>query len=466
MKYTFFLLLAVCAMAKPNVLFLLSDDQRPDTIAALGNPHIQTPAVDSLVKRGFVFHNTYCMGSMSGAVCAPSRAMINTGRSLWHNPIGFNVPWSGPKDRRGITPHITMPKHFRNAGYATFCTGKWHQEVPAFSEGFTHGGNIFFGGMGKHVGLPVTAFADFAKGKSGATPNPSFSSTAFADAAIEFLDSRGSASNPKEKPFYMYVSFTAPHDPRTPPKEYRDRYDASKLPLPANYLPEHPFNNGELRIRDEKLAKWPRTEAIVREELAKYYAMITQMDDQIGRILAALDASGEADNTVIVFTSDHGLAIGSHGLMGKQNLYEHSMKAPLVIAGPGVRKGESQALTYLFDLFPTLSAMSDLPIPESVEGKSLLPILRGKRAAVRDSIFLAYRGIQRSVRSERWKLIEYAVKGLRTSQLFDLVNDPHELKNLADSPEHNVVVQRLARELLGWQERLDDPDAKNFARDQ
>lgn len=457
---------AMGAQDRPlNILFLFSDDQRADTIGALGNSFIQTPNIDRLAKRGFVFDNAYCMGSMSPAVCAPSRAMLLTGRTLWRMPIGFAVPWTRPENERGITPHTTFPQHFRGSGYATFGTGKWHQDVPPFIDGFTHGGNIFFGGMCKHEAVPVTPFEKAALGKNGATTGAKPSSELFADAAVEFLESRGSAGNPANKPFMMYVSFTAPHDPRTPPENFRKRYRAAPPPPPINFLPEHPFDNGELRVRDEKTAPFPRTRENVSEQLADYYGLIAHMDQQIGRILDALDRSGEADRTLIVFASDQGLAIGSHGLFGKQNLYEHSMKAPLIFAGPGVSKGRSDALVYLLDIFPTLCDLTGLSIPETVEGRSMASAIRGKSFKGRDSIYLAYRGIQRAVRDRRWKLIAYSVKGARTTQLFDLANDPDERRDLAGDPAHARTLARMTALLNRQLTALDDPDAEKFSQD-
>ena len=178
-----------------------------------------------------------------------------------------------------------------------------------------------------------------------------FSSELFADSAIEFLQNHDG-----KKPFFAYVAFTAPHDPRQPPLGYREPYYRKLPPLPANFLPQLPFDNGMMQGgRDENLAAWPRTEAMIRDQLAEYYGLITHLDEQIGRILAALEKSGQAENTIIIFAADNGLALGSHGLLGKQSVYEHSMRTPLIIAGPGIPRGKAtRAFTYLLDLFPTL----------------------------------------------------------------------------------------------------------------
>src|SRR5262249_51568247 len=162
-------------------------------------------------------------------------------------------------------------------------------------------------------------------------------------------------------------------------------------------LPQHPFDNGDMKGRDEKLAPWPRTPAVVRRHLADYYAMISHLDAQVGRILDALAASKRAANTIVVFAGDNGLAVGKHGLMGKQTVYDHSIRVPLLLSGPGIpRRQRSQALVYLFDLFPTLADLAGVKAPPTVEGTSLLPILSGKKKNVRDSVFAAYRDVQRT----------------------------------------------------------------------
>ena len=223
----------------------------------------------------------------------------------------------------------------------------------------------------------------------------------------------------------------------------------------ANFQPQHSFNNGALTIRDEALAPWPRTPEVVRQHLADYYASIAFLDSQVGRILDALRASGQYGRTLIVFTSDHGLAIGSHGLFGKQNLYDHSMRSPLVIAGPGVPKGRrSDAMCYLLDIFPTLGELTGVAAPEGNEGRSLVPDLADPPRPGRDSIFTAYADVQRAVRDDRWKLIVYPK--VNKTQLFDLQADPIEMHDLANDASHARDVARMTGLLRAWQQRLDD----------
>lgn len=421
---------------RPNILVLFSDDQRADTIAALGNPHLRTPHLDGLVRDGTAMTRAYCMGSMQGAVCVPSRAMLLTGRTL------FRI-------KENLQGQATWPEAFATAGYRTFFTGKWHNGAPSAIRAFQESQAIFLGGMTDPNKAPVQ---DLGANRTLTDKRPSgkHSVELFADRAVDFL-----GRTTPDRPFLAYVAFNLPHDPRVAPKEYHARYDPARVPLPANFLPQHPFNNGEMIVRDEKLAPWPRTPEVVRQHLADYYAAIEFLDAQIGRILDALRKSGQYDQTLIVFASDSGLAIGSHGLFGKQSVYEHSMRAPLLLAGPGIPKNKRlDAFCYLLDVFPTLGELAGVAGPEGSEGKSLVPVFAGKQETLRTSVFTAYRNVQRAVREDRWKLIVYP--HINKTQLFDLKADPHETKDLAGKPEHEEEIRRLTTLLKRWQGDLGD----------
>ena len=421
---------------RPNILFLFSDDQRPDAIGAYGNRHIITPHIDRLVMNGFSFRQAYCMGSIHSAVCQPSRAMLLGGRTLYRVPMDLN----------GVK---TFPEVLRESGYITFGTGKWHNSSASFIRGFTKGQAVFLSGMSNHLKVMVRDLISDGR-FTDAHIGEVFSSELFADATIDFLKSVGN-----NKPFFAYVSFSAPHDPRMPPKEYADMYNPSTIPLPRNFMPQHPFFNGWMTGRDEALAPWPRTPEIIQAQLADYYGMITHMDHQIGRILTVLEESGLSENTIIIFSSDQGLAMGSHGLLGKQNLYEQSMGAPLVFSGPGIPQGKSSdALVYLFDIYPTLCNLAGVDIPVQVEGKSLVSVIRGEQKSIRHSIYLSYVDNQRAVRDHRWKLIRYPQ--INKTQLFDLQNDPDEMTNLAGDPRQAVRVEKLMVLLKEWQKQVGD----------
>ncbi|MCB0720511.1 MAG: sulfatase-like hydrolase/transferase [Bacteroidetes bacterium] len=423
--------------ARPSILVIYTDDQRYNTLHSLGNNEIATPNLDRLVREGTSFTRAHIMGGMHGALCAPSRAMLMTGRSL------FDLQDSGDIIPEG---HIMMPTQFAASGYATFGTGKWHNDRPAFNRAFQFGENIFFGGMlwpqnggQEHPWIhhydPTGAYPDSTKEQSDI-----FSSTLFTNAAVDFIRSRKES----DAPFFAYVAYTSPHDPRTPPEPFKSSYVADSISLPANYLPEHPFDNGELKVRDEMLAPHPRTEAIVKSELAAYYGMISEVDAQIGRLIDALEETGVRENTIVVYAGDNGLAVGSHGLMGKQNLYDHSMRIPMVISGPGINRGEQRdALVYQYDVFPTLAELVGISVPATVDGQSLVPVLRRPDATVRDAVFYAYKDLQRGVRTaDDWKIIRYNVDGVDTVQLFNLADDPNETVNLAGDPDY---ADRLAQ---------------------
>jgi arylsulfatase A-like enzyme len=415
----------------------LSDDQRADTIHALGNRSIRTPNLDRLCREGTAFTRAYIMGALQGAVCVPSRAMFLSGRTLFR----------AREDLAGIE---TWPERMGKAGYRTFITGKWHNQEASLRRSFQAGTAVFLGGMTDQSNVPVRDLG--RDGGLGPVRRPNqASSELFADAAIGFLESFAGA-----QPFCLYVAFTSPHDPRTPPAAFARRYASRQMVLPANFRPEHPFNNGELDVRDEKLLPRPRDPVAVQGELAAYYGMITHLDAQVGRVLDALRRTGRYDRTLIVFAGDNGLALGSHGLLGKQNLYEHSVRVPLILAGPGVpRHKRSEALCYLLDVGPTLCELTGVPVPDGSEGLSLVPVLRGQSPTRRDSIFTAYRGFQRAVRDERWKLIRYPQAGV--VQLFDLIADPDECRDLSRDPVQRVRRAMLEARLVEWQHRMADP---------
>ena len=436
--------------ARPNVLVLFTDDQRFSAVNALFNPAVHTPNMDRLARNGTAFTNTHIMGSMSGAVCMPSRAMLMSGRNLFHlDGMGQKIP----------DEHVTLPELLRGQGYNTFGTGKWHNGPAAYARSFSAGANIFFGGMSDHLKVPVHDFDPDGKyPKEKRYIADGFSSVIFSDSAIRFLDGyEGDA------PFFMYVSYTAPHDPRMAPKEYADLYPPKEIELPPNFMPLHPFDNGEMKIRDENLAPFPRTPENTREQIAAYYAMVTHADAQIGRVLKALEESGKADDTIIIFAADNGLAVGQHGLMGKQNLYEHSVRVPMVFSGPGIPQGKTcDALCYLHDIYPTICDLTGAAIPDTVESESVEPFIRGRKREIRETLYGAYKDIQRMVCDRRWKLILYNVDGVRTTQLFDLETDPWEMNDLSKDRRHAAHVRRLHGELLRWMRDIGDERGKGL----
>jgi arylsulfatase A-like enzyme len=454
---------------KPNILFFFTDDQRFDTIAGLGHPAVRTPNLDRLAARGTAFTHAHIPSGTSGAVCMPSRAMLHTGRSLYHiEGAGQSIP----------PDHAMLGETFRENGYRTFGTGKWHNGTASYARSFTDGGEIFFGGMEDHWNVPACRFdptgaydriapkcEDPYHGKGvrtyacdHVTPGK-HSSELFCDAAISFLESVG------DDPFFAYVSFMAPHDPRVMPDRFREMYDPDAIELPPNFMRKHPFVAELFKGRDENLAAHPRDPAEIREHIADYYAMISHLDHEMGRVLDALDKAGRADDTIIVFAGDNGLALGQHSLMGKQNCYEHSNRVPLLFAGPGIPAGQRRdAYVYLFDIFPTLCDLACLDIPATVEGQSLVPALEADER-IRDHLFFGYCDNQRAVKDRRYKLIEFALRGRRFTQLFDLEQDPWETHDLSADPAHRerlTSLQDLLRQTAREWDDFDSPWGRTF----
>lgn len=456
------------ASRPPNILFIIADDHRATDLGCYGNHDIATPNLDKLSKQGLTFDNAHCQGAMHPAVCVPSRASIMTGHNIFASsaePTGgsyygrsFDIPDALP----------TFPEILRENGYQTHCIGKWHNDRSAFHRSFDGGSSLMFGGMSEHRKVPLHHFDP-----SGTYPaddiyyDDRFSTDIFSGAAVEFLE----GERHEEKPFCLYLAFTAPHDPRTPPAGFRP--SADELVLPKSVMAAHPFDNGDMRCRDELLASLPRENDEMRDHLADYYGMIQHLDAEIGRVLDSLDATGQRQNTLVIYTSDHGLALGNHGLMGKQNLYQHSVRVPLVFSGPGIPIGQRASMnTWHGDTFATLLDYTGLSIP-TCDGESLLPVFADPHSDRERAVFAAYRYSQRMVRDARYKLIRYYTSerypkdqiegsiapsaGTETTQLFDLLSDPNELDDLVASTELNAIRVILETRLSQWQIDVGDP---------
>jgi arylsulfatase A-like enzyme len=470
----------IVADDRPNVLFIFTDDQTYTSLHALGNDEIETPNLDRLVTNGTTFTHAYNMGAWQGAVCLASRAMLNSGRSVWR-ARDLDSRWHSG-DTTGY--HQNWGPLMRRAGYATYMSGKWHVAASAEQQFETV----------RHVrpGMPADGFP-FGKinplfKRHGGTPprdsvvpllppgynrplsehddsydpsDPKFGgfweggkhwSEVLADDGEAFL----AQAAKEEQPFFLYLAFNAPHDPKQAPAEYLAKYTPGELAVPASFQPLYPrkekMGNGE-GLRDEALAPFPRTKLAVRQHKAEYYALITHLDTQIGRILDALEATGKADNTVIMFTADHGLAMGRHGLLGKQNLYDHSVRVPLVIGGPGIPKGaKNNADVYLQDVMATALDVAGVDKPDYVEFNSLLPLIDQSKTEGLDAVYGAYVNWQRSVRKDGYKLLVYPK--VPQVKLFDLNADPEEMNNLAEADPERV--ENLFAELQELQKAMGD----------
>ncbi|GAB3658846.1 sulfatase-like hydrolase/transferase [Echinicola sediminis] len=463
---------------QPNVLIIYTDDHRYTGVHALGDMELSTPQMDRLVADGVTFDKAFLMGAFTGATCVASRAMLLTGKNVFNlEGAGHHIP----------TGHLTLGEIFKTAGYNTYMVGKWHQDNASLVRSFEDGAAVMSRGiyLVDHFRMPLwdwdpkgifpkkdaylirkskegTLYRSSLKGDEERGPVASedfgpHTSEIFADEAVKYI-----CGYRDQQPFLIYLAFHAPHDPRQAPREFVHQYPEENIKLPPSYMPQHPFDNGHMVLRDEELAPWPRTQERVRKELASYYAIISHLDAQIGKVVMSLKQSGKYDNTLIVLVGDSGLAVGNHGLMGKQNIYdEDGVHVPLVFAGgaieeKGVRK---EAYAYIHDILPTLCDLTGIQVPGGLDGKSLAPVIHGQQPQVRDYTYHAYRQFQRAYRKDDWKLIEYVraedqskdtgsfQAGSRVTQLFDLSKDPWEVHNLAVFPEYFDKVETMRNEM-------------------
>ncbi|MFW6164201.1 MAG: sulfatase-like hydrolase/transferase [Planctomycetota bacterium] len=450
---------SICAGAaragQPNLLFIFADDQCFETIRAFGCDEIHTPNLDRLVRSGTTFTHAYNMGSWTGAVCVASRTMLNTGLFLWHARRAH-----GKLDREFRQKGRMWGQLMGRAGYETYFTGKWHVRADA-GKTFDHVTHVRPGmpnqtpqGYSRPVQGKPDPWDPWDRQYGGYWKGGTHWSEVLGDDATRFL--RRAAG--RDEPFFMYLAFNAPHDPRQSPKAYVNKYPLDQVAVPPNYLPEYPFKDAigcGKGLRDEKLAPFPRTEYAVKVHRQEYYAIITHMDHQIGRILDALEKSGKAANTYVFFSADHGLAVGHHGLMGKQNLYDHSVRVPLVVVGPGIAAGKRiDATVYLQDIMPTTLDLAGVAKPDHVQFRSLVPLLAGKAEQSYDAVYGAYLNLQRMVTDDGWKLLLYP--RIKKVRLYHLADDPLEMKDLAGEAKYRPVIRRLFARLLELQKPAGD----------
>ena len=454
----------LAAAERPNILFIIADDQSPFDFK-FNNPEstLDAPTIEKLAAEGMVLDGAYQMGSWSGAVCTPSRHMVMSGRSVWHLPNNRILPDAAPAD----LVKNTMAAIFNRAGYDTMRTCKEGNSYAAANAEFT-------------VVQDAT--------KRGGTAETG--SAWHSDRVMEYLEAREVAKD--EAPFLIYFGFSHPHDTRDGTPELLAKYGATnhndkatppeahpnQPPLPVNYLPEHPFPHGHPGLRDEVAVSgvWERRdERTIRNEIGRQFACSESIDRQIARVLAKLEAMDELDNTYIIYTADHGMAIGRHGLQGKQNLYEHTWRVPFVVKGPGIEAGSrAQGNTYLMDVLPTLCDLAGIDAPDTFEGISFRPVLEGRIDTVRDVLYGVYCGGtkpgMRCVKKGDWKLVQFDVMdgAVRETQLFNLVENPHEflpehgkddpkLTDLAENPDYADKLAEMQALLLSEMRRLDDP---------
>lgn len=414
------------AEKRPNILLMFADDQRHTALGCCDDPcadPVRTPYQDKLAAEGTRFSHAFHAGSQIPAVCAPSRGMLHTGRSPETLPGRFIDDPNNPLFAKGDAP--LLGELLQAQGYHTHHVGKWHNGQDAFERSFMTGESVFLSGMDNHFNLPIRNYDREKGGWKRSMHHGAHATDVFQCNAENFLEQveQGKIN----QPFFLQVAFTAPHDPRRTHQYWHDRYPREDMPLPPNYRERYDYYGPECRVRDEMQVALPRLEEQIQQEMSDYFAMVEHMDYAIGQILVALEASGQAENTIVIHSADHGLAVGQHGLMGKQNMHDHSVRVPLLMRGPGIPAGEvNQGLCYQHDLFPTLLEAADSAIPEECAYQSLWPLLRGEKANNYEKVTSFYASYSRMERTHDKKTMTFERESGPLVVEYDVASDPWE----------------------------------------
>jgi arylsulfatase A-like enzyme len=407
----------------------MPDQYRGQDLGCMGNADVRTPHLDDLAAEGVVLPHTFS----NTPICTPARGNLLTGK--------YAHTHSGPvNDLRMVELEVTLADHFSRAGYRTGFIGKWHLDGGKRLPGFIppglrrHGFQFWAANECNHTPFRSQYFRD----TSQPIPITEFEAKPWTDLAIEFL--RGAAG----KPFFLEVAMGPPHPPYAAPPEYEKSYDAAKLRMRPNWV--------------------EGTTGGSRTDIATYYAMISAIDDQVGRMLQALKDLGLEENTIVLFTSDHGNMLGSHGLIDKQQPFAESITVPGIVRFPQ-RLKPGRRLDAFFthvDMGPTLLALCGLPAPGEMQGTDISGDLMGDKHSAPQSayfqLFAPYHLTKvpfawRGVRNHRYM---YARSKRQPWVLYDLQQDPYELKNLADDPAARGIRDEMEKELAGWMERSED----------
>ncbi|WP_197441150.1 sulfatase [Thalassoglobus neptunius] len=421
-----------------NVLFLISDDLKASVLGCYGDAVCQTPNIDRLAERSVVFDRAYCQGTL----CFPSRQSFMFSKY------------------QGVGP-VNLGEHFKANGYYSARVGKiYHMAVPgdiiAGTDGRDHpeSWTESFNSPGREAHTPgdfsclnLNIFTtELAGRQSTQNPHRMFVAVEYDGEGVDQPDSKSATkaiellNEHSKDPFFLAVGFVRPHYPMVAPRRYFEPYPWDEMTVPefsADDLDDIPRlgRTGTVSTTNP-IGEYPDNQ---KRMWSSYYATVTFMDEQVGRVLDELDRLGLRDSTAIVFLSDHGYHLGEHGLWQKSNLHEEVVRVPLMVSVPGINPGRSESLVELVDLFPTLSELAGLAIPNSVQGKSLVPVLENPQLEVRDSS-LSYTGNGFGLRTNDWAYMKYKDG---TEELYDMRVDPDQLTNLADSPGHQEQRDQL-----------------------
>jgi iduronate 2-sulfatase len=448
---------AASAAGRPNVLYLMADDLN-NSLGCYGDPRVKTPNIDRLAARGVRFERAYCQYPL----CGPSRNSMLTG--LYPNSTGILA--NAQIFRQTIPAQHSLPQSLRLGGYFAARIGKlYHYNVPMSigTNGHDDPGSweLELNPAGCDRLEEESQIFSLTPGEFGGTlswyaspKEDRYHTDALEAADAEWVLER--CARQKDRPFFLAVGFFRPHTPYVAPRSYFERYPEREMPV-VQGVKEDQADVPAPALASAKKEQEKMTDDLRRQAVQAYYASITFMDAQVGRVLDALDRLGLAENTVVVLTSDHGYHLGEHGLWQKQSLFEESARVPLIIAAPGVarRGGVAGSPVGLIDVYPTVAELCGIKAPANAQGQSLVPLLGDPQAVgrgwaltqvARGGAKQAGRFFGYSLRTPRWRYTEWA-EGEKGRELYDHDADPRELTNLADSPSHATTVEELSRQL-------------------
>ncbi|HET7705407.1 MAG TPA: sulfatase [Thermoanaerobaculia bacterium] len=458
-----FLRLSGQHVASPNIVFIMTDDQRQDSMSAYGNTVLETPNMDRIASEGIRFNEMFVTNSL----CAPSRVSFLTGlysfaHGVWTNGDGPQF-YNGPGIRED---HRTFPQILRAAGYHTGLVGKWH--LKSLPSGFDQW--VIFPWQGEYHDPDMIANGTHLRMRGHADD-------VVGDQALEFL-----AKRPQDKPFCLLYQFKSPHRSWTPAERHEHAFDGVEIPLPPTFEEKLEGKPEAVRAADMALAELPDFRAQVPADLPReerkrrnyelmvknYYRVLLSVDENVGRVLDFLDTHNLAENTIVVYTSDNGFFLGEHGLYDKRLMYEPSIRVPMAIRYPARIKPGSVDRTHMVlnvDAAPTLLQLAGIPVPLGLHGRSMLPLLLGAEVPWRDAFLYEYYEYpaghcarkNRGIRTDRWKLIHFFEQP-QEWELYDLQADPGETKNLAGSRSHTGVMASLKLRMAELRKSLGDAD--------